>query len=850
MKRTEAPEPADAADTTAASSAPILANSSSVPLPPPDATIHITCCEYCPVACGYKVYTWPLSERGGPAADQNALGVDFPTVAISGRWPSENMHSVVRVDGELQNVLVMPDADSTVVNPGGTHSVRGGALAKKLYTEDGATKDRYLRPLLKVDGQHVPISWEMATDLVADLSAYTLETWDELAWGMKIYSYEFYENVFAGSKLALGAIGTPNYSPHHAPAEGDDVPGLSDCGIDAFAPAFADDKAADVLLIAGSDPYETKTVRFTSWQTLSGAPIIYIDPRRTFTAAYAEANDGLHLQLRPGTDTCLYNALAREIITQGWENASFIADKTASEDELAVESKWRRQRFGMSFAQYTDYLMGHDDFSLEGAERVTGVPADKIAQAAEMISGGPGPQPKTMILFEKGVYWSHNYENTASIGSLGVLLGSSGEEGRAVARMGGHQRGGQKAAGYPLEKSPAEFDGHKIEMDTEQWFAEGKTRFRWIVGTNWLGAMGGTSALRRKAVELTSVGPPVSSTDPATALAQLKARMDAGGTVIVQQEIYPNESTDLADIILPAATWGEEDFARNNAERRLRIYEKFMDAPGDTRPDWQIFAEVGRKMGFEGFDWQDSNEVFEEASAKSTGGRRDFAALVEKARAEGKRGHDLLREYGTHGLQTPLKLEDDELVETVRLHADGTFTSDSGKANFVLPDWDAVAERNDILGPDTDGGEMWVLNGRVNALWNNMSDNIRRTVSTERWPANFLEIHPDDAASRGIENGDLLSIESANVLDQLGEKHTGGFTAVAYITDTVAPGVTFTYFLYPGSPANTVTSADSSLQPISLRYNFKLGRGTVTKIGTTGLADVMSFAPRNLPPAG
>ncbi len=824
-------------------------NATRVPLPPPDATVHTTCCEYCPVACGYKVYTWPLNERGGPAADQNAFGIDFPAPALSGLWPSENMHAVVRVDGELNNCIVIPDGASEVVNVGGTHSVRGGALAKKLYTEDGRTSDRYTRPLLKVDGQHVPISWEMATDLVAELSTYTLANHDELAWGMKIYSYEFYENVYAGSKLALGAIGTPNYSPHHAPADGDDVPGLSDCGIDAFGSAFADDRAAEVLLIAGSDPYETKTVRFTTWQAPGGAPIIYVDPRRTFTAAYAEAHDGIHLQLKPGTDTCLFHAIAREIIANGWQNEAFIEAKAASEAELAAESSWRRQRFGLSFEQYADYLMSRDEFSLEGAERVTGVPADKIARAARLLSGENGPQPKTVILFEKGLYWSHNYENTAAIGSLGVLLGSTGEEGRAVGRMGGHQRGGQKGAGYPIDKSPHEFEGRKIEMDTERWFAEGNTRFRWIVGTNWLGAMGATSALRRVATELTSRGPAVTSTDPDTALAQLKGRIDAGGTVIVHQEIYPNESTDYADIILPAATWGEEDFARNSAERRLRIYEGFMDPPGEAWPDWKIFATVAQKMGFEGFDWTDSNELFELAGERSAGSRRDFAALVEKARAEGKRGHDLLREFGTQGLQTPLRLVDGELEETPRLHADGTFKSDSGKANFVFADWDAVAARNEALGPDVGAGELWVLNGRVNALWNNLFDNARRTVSTERWPANFLEIHPDDAAARGIESGDLLSIESANVADQLGRPHTGGFTAVAYVTDTVTPGVTFTYFLYPGSPSNTVTSGDSSLQPMSLRYVFKLGRGTVTKIGTTELADVMSFAPRNLPPA-
>ncbi|MDH3755295.1 MAG: arsenate reductase (azurin) large subunit [Acidimicrobiia bacterium] len=823
---------------------------SAVPLPPADATTHTTCCEYCPVACGYKVYTWPLGRQGGTLADENALGVDFPATALSGRWISENMHNVVRVDGELQNVVILPDPDADVVNTGGTHSTRGGQLAQKCYSETGRTSDRLQQPLLRVNGTLVPIPWNVATDLVAELSSHTIAEHGELAWGMKIYSYEFYENVFAASKLALGEIATPNYSPHHAPAEGDDVPGLSDCGIDAFSAAFVDDEAADVLFIAGSDPYETKSVRFTTWQQAGGATIIYVDPRKTFTASYAENNGGLHLQLAPGTDTALYMAICRVIVENGWWDEEFVDAYVATRSELDAEGNWRRVEFGRSFDELREWLTSTDDFSLAGAEQVTGVPAEKIQQAAEMLTGAGGPRPKATVLFEKGVYWSHNYENTAAIGDLGVLIGSAGREGRAISRMGGHQRGGQKAAGYPIDKSPHEYEGHKVEMDTERWLVQGNTRFRWIVGTNWLGAMGATDALRNAVVELKSVGPEVTSTRYETALQQLKDRIDAGGLVIVHQEIYENDSTPYADIILPAATWGEEDFARNNAERRLRIYERFMDPPGEARPDWQIFAEVARKMGFEGFEWTDSNAIFEEAAANSAGGRRDYAALVEKARADGVRGHDLLRTFGTTGLQTPLGLENGELTQTVRLHEDLTFKSDSGKCNFVLADWDAVKERNAMIGPAPSKDEVWVLNGRVNALWNNLFDYVRRQNAMERWPSNFLEINPDDAAERGIVNGDLLSIESDNVLDQLGRVTTGGFTAVAYVSDIVPPGVTFTYFLYPGSPANNVTSADSSLQPLNLRYNFKLGKGSISNLGPSGLADTMSFSPRNLAPGG
>ncbi|MCH8984777.1 MAG: hypothetical protein IH943_11885 [Acidobacteria bacterium] len=208
------------------------------------------------------------------------------------------------------------------------------------------------------------------------------------------------------------------------------------------------------------------------------------------------------------------------------------------------------------------------------------------------------------------------------------------------------------------------------------------------------------------------------------------------------------------------------------------------------------------------------------------------------------RAHEVLREFGTTGIQTPIIRDGDQLVGTERLHADMKWKTNSGKANFVFPDWDSVAERDQLIGPKGDEG--WVLNGRVNHLWNNLSDFARREYATQRWPMNFLEVNPDDAVAWGIVSGDLLSIESDNVIDQLGEKTTGSFTAVAYVADTVPRGVTFTYFLYPGSPANSVTSRDTNLQPLNLRYNFKLGKERVSKIGPTDLAERMSFAPCNL----
>jgi arsenite oxidase large subunit len=818
--------------------------SGRVPLPPPDARVQTTVCEYCPVGCGYKVYTWPLGADGGLAEDENAFGVAFPAGIQSGKWPSPNMHNVVMVGGEPQNVIVIPDADSKVVNVGGDHSIRGGAIAQKLYSSNKPTADRLTHPLLRVRGSLQPIPWDAATTIVAEVSKHVLQNHGELAWGMKVYYYQFFENTYAATKLALAKIGTPCIAPHHAPADGSDTPGLDDAGIDAFSAAYEDGLQADVLFVAGSDPYETKTVRFLQW--MRGRPIIYVDPRRTFTAAFAEAKDGLHLQIRPGTDTALYNAIARLIIENGWEDREFIDARTASAEEIQAEKSWRRRKFGLSFDQLREYLLSQEAFTPGGAELVTGVPADKIRLAAEMVAKpAAGGRPKVNFLFEKGLYWAHNYENTAAIANLAVLTGSTGRPGRAIARMGGHQRGMIQAAKYPKDKSPHAFEGNKIELDLDRWVVEGNLRFAWVVGTNWVNAMACSQHLAASLRNLVlDTRPQITSADPATAIAQLKERIDNGGMALVHQEIYENDTTEFADLVLPAATWGEEDFARNNAERRLRIYERFMDPPGEAKPDWRIFADVAKKMGYDGFDWVDSNAVFEEAAEASKGSRKDYAALVEKARADGKRGHDLLREFGTQGLQTPLKLEGGKLVETVRFHSDLKFKTESGKANFVLADWLAVDQRNTLIGPR--GDELWVTNGRINDVWNNLFDFTRRPYSTQRFPMNFLEINPADAETRGIESGDLVRVDSDHVLNHTGQETHGEFTAVAYVSDIVPAGVTFAYFHWPKSPANAVVSANTALQPVNLRYHFKLGAGRVTRLGSTELKGKMSFAPRNL----
>ncbi len=246
------------------------------------------------------------------------------------------------------------------------------------------------------------------------------------------------------------------------------------------------------------------------------------------------------------------------------------------------------------------------------------------------------------------------------------------------------------AAPYPRLKSPNKLPGRRRqEIDLDRWLEAGKLRFDWVIGTTRVQAMAASDALYRTMVSLTRSNPnQVTSADPEQAAQALIRRAESGGMVMVDQDIYLRSpiGDELADLVLPAATWGEEDFSRCNGERRLRLYSGFYDPPGEAKPDWWIIAQFAKKMGFKGYEWKESNDVFEEAARSSRSGMLNYHPLVVKARQQGKKGHELLRELGTTGIQTPIRLVNGELVGTKRLH-DPTLDLGEPQGANVHPKW-------------------------------------------------------------------------------------------------------------------------------------------------------------------
>jgi arsenite oxidase large subunit len=493
-------------------------------------------------------------------------------------------------------------------------------------------------------------------------------------------------------------------------------------------------------------------------------------------------------------------------------------------------------------------------------------------------------------MIEKGFYWSNNTGNTQAISALAIIVGAGGRPGQVVGRAGGHQRGGQRGGKYPRNKSPMKVPGRRRRaLDTDTWTMAGHTRFAHVIGTTWIQSMCGSQQLAKRFEELTVANPhQVRSYDKQDIIDTLKKRADSGGMVVVNQDIYLVDpiGNRYADIIFPAATWGEDTFMRANGERRLRLYNRFYDPPGEAKPDWWIIAELAKRMGFDGFDWKNSNDVAEESARFSRGSRKDFNMIKVAAHREGKTLHQKLGEFGTNGIQGPVVMKDDgTLVGTKRLHdttrklpetgpAAGNvfnkklthFNSQTGRCNIQKSPWSLFSDYWEWMTPK--GNELWCTSGRTNERWQSGFDDRRRPYVVQRWPDNYVEVHPDDAAARGIESGDMLMVYSDRVpslkettlgvegsdYSFSGQMKAGNVeltraavTGVAMVTRHIKKGIIFMDFLHTSQPANSLEGR--IVDWISGNYNYKIGVAKVKKIGVSPYKKSfrsMSFAPRDI----
>jgi arsenite oxidase large subunit len=294
--------------------------------------------------------------------------------------------------------------------------------------------------------------------------------------------------------------------------------------------------------------------------------------------------------------------------------------------------------------------------------------------------------------------------------------------------------------------------------------------------------------------------------------------------------------------VLPAAQWGETNLTSINGERRLRLYERFMDPPGEAIPDWAIMARFARRLNalyledrnplqankFLDYDWRSDEDVFIHARYQFSGRVGDpiesYAGVT----------YDLLRQLGGNGIQTPVRIVNGVPSETVRIHEDGHFYTPSGKARFVpaprpWPGYAAKVERQ------RKNHAFWVNNGRTNHIWQTLYHHRLIPFYRDHNPLPHLEMHPGDAARLGIESGDLVELSN----------DVGTVRAMAIITDAVKPGHTFMLFGQPRGAVGDLVS--DHVDPATTIPYYKGVWADIRRIGPQPeIAKAVSFLPQNV----
>lgn len=780
-----------------------------IALPPVDAQKSNMACHFCIVGCGYHVYKWDANREGGRAASQNALGVDFtqqvPPMQITMTRAMTN--TISDRAGKRWNIMIVPDKEC-VVNSG-LSSTRGGKMASYMYSNDGIGRERLKTPRIFRGFQWLDTSWKNALAIYAGLTKKILD--NDGPNGLFYDCFDHggagggFENTWGTGKLMFSALKTPMVRIHNRPAYNSECHATREMGIGELNNSYEDAQLADCIMAIGCNSYETQTNYFLNhWlpnlsgatvekknqrfpgETAAAAKIIIVDPRRSATVAISEQIAGkenvLHLDIEPGSDTALFNTLFTYVVEQGWHDKDFIGKHTKGFEDAVRTNR----------------------MSLDDGAKATGIPVDKLRQAAEWAykPKASGHRPRTFHPYEKGIIWGNdNYVIQSALVSLVLATHNVGRRGTGVCRMGGHQEG------YTRPPYPGDT---KIYIDQEVIQGRGLMYTLW--GTNpfqtTLNAEQHRLALHKRAAIVTEA---IAHARGASTEQLIDVIYDAcknkGGMFVVGINLYPTTISEVAHMLLPAAHPGEMNLTSMNGERRLRLSEKFMDAPGSAKADCLIAADIAnaikalyQKQGkadmaarFDGFDWKTEEDAFNDGFRRA--GRPGSPPIDSQGGSTGYLAtYKLLRQAGNNGVQLPIKeVKDGKLIGTEMLYADYKFDTEDGKAEFKPAPWNGLPK---MVADQKKKHKFWINNGRANEVWQTAYHDQYNSFVSDRFPLAYLEMNPQDAAQLGILAGDVIEVWN----------DFGSTYAMAFPAKSIKPGQTFMLFGYTKGVAGDVVT--------------------------------------------
>jgi anaerobic selenocysteine-containing dehydrogenase len=599
--------------------------------------------------------------------------------------------------------------------------------------------DRLTHPLVRDGDELREADWDEAMNRIVDRSRTLLAEQGPGALGFYTSGQLFLEEYYTLCVLARAGIGTNHLDGNTrlCTATADEALKQS-FGCDGQPGSYTDVDHCDTLLLVGHNVAETQSVLWMRMLDRLAGPdpprLIVVDPRLTATAAAAD----VHLRVEPGRNVPLLNAILRELITHEWIDRDWIETHTVGFEEL--------EKAVMTY-------------TLEHAASLCGVPGTEIQRAARIV----GEATALLSTVLQGVYQSHQATAAAvQVNNINLVRGMIGRPGAAVMQMNGQ----------PTAQNTRECGANGDLPGFRNWANDDhvdELARLWNVERIQIPHYGpSTHAMQifRYCEEGTIGLLWVSGTNPAVSLPELgriRSVLSQERLFLVVQDLFLTETARFADVVLPAAGWGEKTGAFTNADRTVHLCEKAVEPPGEARSDLDIFLDYARRMDFRDkggeplIEWTDPESAYAAWQECSKGRPCDYSDIA----------YEDLR--GPSGIQWGGE----------RLYADGSFFAhpdfcesygmdmatgahvEPVEYRSLNPDGKAVLKGADYQSPVEEPSEefpMILTTGRTIWHFHTRTKTARAPELQAAAPEVWAEITPGDAERLGVADGDQLEI--------------------------------------------------------------------------------------------
>ncbi|NOX68518.1 MAG: formate dehydrogenase subunit alpha [Gammaproteobacteria bacterium] len=607
-------------------------------------------------------------------------------------------------------------------------------------------KDRILEPMIR-ESIHDPwrkVSWKEAIDYTAKRFKVLQEKYGRKAIGGITSSRCTNEEVYVVQKLVRAAFGNNNVDTCARVCHSPTGYGLKQTlGTSAGTQPFNSVMDADVIVVIGANPTEGHPVFASQMKRRlrEGARLIVIDPRKIDLVRSPRIQADYHLALLPGTNVPVINAIAHTIVHEGLFDEQYVAERCDTD----------------SFEDWKRCVLKAEN-SPEAVEKISGVPAADIRAAARLY----GSATRGAIYYGLGVT-EHSQGSTMVMGmaNLAMATGNLGFSGCGVNPM----RGQNNVQGScDMGSFPHELPGYRpVQDDTIRGAFEKHWGVKIDAEPGYRIPNMFDAAIAGEFMGMYIQGEDIAQSDPNTH--HVEAALGNMECIVVQ-DLFLNETAKFAHVFLPGTSFLEKNGTFTNAERRVNRVRPVME-PQQGKAEWRITQDLAQALGYP-MDYHEEAQIMDEIAALTP----TFTGV----------SFDLLDRVGS--IQWPCN--DNAPNGTPIMHVDNFVR---GKGLFVETDYVPTEERTNRKFP------LLLTTGRTLTQYN-VGAQTRRTANIVWYHEDLLEIHPHDAQTRGINDGDRVSLTSRK----------GDITLFAKVTERVQPGVVYTTFHDPETGANVVTT--------------------------------------------